>query len=147
MINGYCVEEHLIDSNVRYATQVDIPQFLSAAREFTKRINKDFDPEHFSQMMMEYIERPDFAIFVVDNKPMGFCIVALTNCVYSDNIEARIVATWGKGGLRCFNMASKWAEFMGAKHLFADVSLEPRMTSFYQRQTMWQVDTVFCKDF
>lgn len=130
--------------SIRKAELSDLPYFARAAQEFIKDTIYTLDPEIYLDNMVGFIQNPDIGLFVI-GEPSGHCGVGLIQSVYGDETIARVLTTWGDGGLKCFKHAEQWAKERGAKYLMADSLHEPRIRSFYERNGMSQADILYTK--
>ena len=129
---------------VREAELTDLPYFARAAKTFIKDTIYTLDPEIYLDNMVGFIMNPEVGLFVT-GEPSGHCGVVLVESMYGDETVARVVTTWGKGGLICFKHAEQWAKDRGAKYLMADSLHEPRIRTFYERNGMTQTDILYMK--
>ena len=128
---------------IREAEISDLPYFIKAAQEFIEETPFNLDPESYLDQVIDFIQRDDTAIFTTGS---GHCAIVLVPSLYDDKqIIAKVVSTWGSGGLQCFKVAAQWAFDNGASVLMADSYIEPRMKKFYQRFGMVQADIVYMK--
>ncbi len=128
---------------IREAEISDLPYFIKAAQEFIEETPFNLDPESYLNQVIDLIQSDNAAIFTTGK---GHCAVVLVPSLYDENqIIAKIVSTWGKGGLKCFKVASEWASANGATVLMADSYIEPRMEKFYLRTGMTPADIVYMK--
>ena len=120
-----------------------MPYLISAASEFVAQTPFSIDEEDFKQNVILFASNPDAVIFTTGS---SHCAAVISSSLYkSDEFICRIVSTWGKGGMRCFDAVERWAKGRGAKFLIADSYLEPRITKLYKRRGMKGTDQLFMK--
>ena len=128
---------------IREATLSDLPYFMRAAHDFVQATPLSLDPESYLNNVIELIYNDDAMIYTTGS---GHCAVILVPSLYdSEQIIAKIITTWGRGGLQCFRAAVKWAAEQGASLLMADSYIEPRIEKFYERFGMIRADNVYMK--
>ncbi len=141
-------ESKVIEYLFRPARHSDIGYFVDVAREFNKSMPYTLDEDSYTISIHELIKDPD-AIFVVKGNPaIAHCLIRLGHSIYNQyEIIARVVSTWGPGGLECFRYAEALAQAEGAHFLIADSFAETRIEKFYLRNGMKEMDKSFCKEF
>ncbi len=128
---------------IREAELSDLPYFMRAAQDFVQATPLSLDPESYLNNVIELIYNDDAVIFTTG---FGHCAVILVPSLYdSEQIIARVISTWGRGGLQCFKSSVRWAKEHGASLLMADSYIEPRIEKFYERFGMIRADNVYMK--
>ena len=129
---------------MREATIADLPHFARAAEAFIPSTPFVLDLESYLENVVRLIESPDVGIFVNDRG--GHCAVMLQPSLYSSGqLLARVISTWGTGGLECFKACERWARERGAEVLMADCLTDERIASFYAKIGMQSMDSVYVK--
>lgn len=134
-------------NEVRAATYDDIDYLLSSSKAFCEKTPLSFDTDGHLQQLKQILDNDD-AIVVVGGDPVTcHCAGVLTPSFWNpDDIICKIFTTSGAGGLQCFREVERIARERGATFLMADSWLEPRIISFYERNNMSAMDTVFLKE-
>ncbi|MCP4934697.1 MAG: hypothetical protein GY927_10955 [bacterium] len=134
-------------SEFRYAEHSDIDYLIGAAKAFIPHTPYSFDEGSYTMVAHSLIKDPD-SIFIVRGRPAEcHCVAKLVSSIYNrDEVIARVVSTWGPGGLKCFDEVERLAYINGAKFIMADLLVEPRMESFYRRLGMTKADTLYFKE-
>ena len=128
---------------IREAQYSDLPYFYKAAKEFIDLTPFSLDVESYLNNIIQLMESESAGIFTNGS---AHCAVILIPSLYDSNETiARVISTWGAGGLKCFDAAVKWAKENSADILIADSYVEPRMESFYKRFGMVQTDKVYLR--
>ena len=56
---------------------------------------------------------------------------------------ARVMSTWGKGGVKCFHHALRWAKDNDIQLFSADSFLDERIEKVYKRSGMSKADVLY----
>ena len=131
----------------REATHDDIEYFVESGREFCAKTPFDFDAEGYAENVARFIDSDECIAVVTGDPVSGHSVGVLVSSFWRpDNILCKIFTTSGRGGLRCFREVERRAADAGAKYLFADSWLEPRIISYYEKNGMSLTDKVFLKE-
>lgn len=118
--------------------------FIRAGEEFCQSTPFTFHAPSYAKNVAGVLTDPE-AIAIVFGEPVtGHCVAKLSRNLYNDSeIIARIVTTWGNGGLKCYREVRRQAKKIGANFIRADVYIEPRMAKVYERDGMVLTDGVY----
>lgn len=129
---------------MRPAKHSDIGYFVRAGREFCAFTPFQFDAPSYAEAIHALLDDPNVIAIVGDE---CHCVARLAPNFYNaGEVVARIISTWGKGGLECFREVERLCTERGARFIMADSWIEPRIERFYERQGMTRMDSVFIKE-
>lgn len=129
---------------IRGATEDDLGYFIAAARSYAEVIGLDFDEDVFTESFYSLLEAENIFFFVIPNR--AHCVIMLTPSLFGNDLVAKVISTWGRGGVDCFRAARKFAKSRGATKIMADANLSQRLVKFYKRVGMKKFDTNFMGD-
>lgn len=127
---------------VRLATVSDAVQIVDAAIAYCKATGQPCEVESVHDSVFKVLTEPQYRVFVLPGR--AHCILAISASMYDNSHTiARIVSTWGDGGLRVLRHALDWCKAHEVHEVIADTHLEPRIAKWYARQGFAPVGQLF----
>lgn len=129
---------------IREATFDDAKYLIEAGRKFCKKAGLRFNEHDCADTVFGYFTDDRVKIFVRGKPAKGHCIVMVIDGIYDrGETTARVISTWGKGGIKCFHHALRWAKENKIELFCADSLLEERLEEVYKRSGMSKADVLY----
>jgi hypothetical protein len=130
--------------SVREATFDDAKYFLRAAEKFCKQAGLKYNRNDTADSLFGWFNSASVKMFVLGDPAMAHCIVAVVPSSYDRSERtARVISTWGHGGIKCFHHALRWAKENQIELFSADSFLDERFERVYERAGMSKADVLY----